>query len=69
MKTEDISNINDEDVRGSIKAMQRAALDARKIAMQTNTAIIVMQNGKMVRITADELRQQSAESLNHGDSA
>ena len=60
MKTEDITNITDDDVLGSMAAMQRAALEARKIAIQTNTAIIVMQDGKMVRITADELRQHAA---------
>ncbi len=68
MKAKDIANISDDDVQGSIKAMQRAALEARKIAMQTNTAIIIMKNGKMVRITADELRQQLAASSNTGDS-
>ena len=60
MKAEDITNITDDDVLGSMAAMQRAALEARKIAIQTNTAIIVMQDGKMVRITADELRQHAA---------
>lgn len=63
MKAEGIAKITDEDLRGSVNAIQRAALEARKIAIQTNTAIIVMQNGKMVRMTADELRQQSAASL------
>ncbi|WP_315549578.1 hypothetical protein [Lautropia mirabilis] len=39
-------------------AMQRAAQMARQIAIQTNTAIILHQDGKMVRITANQLREQ-----------
>lgn len=39
-------------------ALERAADLARKTAIQTDTAIIVVKDGKRVRITADELRQQ-----------
>jgi F420-dependent methylenetetrahydromethanopterin dehydrogenase len=38
--------------------MKRAAIMARELAVQTNTAIIVVRDGKIVRVTADELRQQ-----------
>jgi hypothetical protein len=36
--------------------MRRAAELARQIAIQTNTAIVVVRDGKPVRITAEELR-------------
>ena len=39
-------------------AIQRAAELARKTAIQTDTAIIIVKDGKRVRVTADELRQQ-----------
>ena len=38
--------------------MQRAAQSARDIAIQTNTAIIVVRNGQRIRITAAELRKE-----------
>lgn len=59
MTPEDLSKARNPDQRGSLAAMQRAAAMAREIAIQTNTAIIVVQDGKRVRITADELRAQA----------
>jgi hypothetical protein len=38
--------------------MKRAARMARDIAIQTNTVIIVVKNGVIVRLTADELRKE-----------
>lgn len=58
MKKQDISTAKDSDLRASQAAMQRAAALARQVAIQTNTAIVVEQNGKVLRVTADELRQQ-----------
>lgn len=46
----------DPDLRASLVAMQRAARAAREEAVRTNTDIIVMRDGQLVRITADELR-------------
>ena len=47
-----------KDLVGSLAAMQRAAKMAREIAVKTNTAIVLHKDGKTVRITADELREQ-----------
>jgi len=58
VKAIDVSKAKDPDIRNSLPAMQRAAELARQIAIATNTAIIVMRDGKRVRISADELRQQ-----------
>lgn len=56
MKPRDLSEARNPDLRGSLAAMQRAAKLAREIAIQTNTAIVIMRDGKPVRVTAEELR-------------
>jgi imidazolonepropionase-like amidohydrolase len=58
MNTKDISQAKNKDLAGSLAAMKRAAVMARELAVQTNTAIVVVRDGKIVRITADELRKQ-----------
>lgn len=45
-------------MRGSLAAMIRAAELAREIAIQTNTAIVIVKDGKPVRVTAEELRKE-----------
>ena len=40
------------------EALKRAALRAREVAIQTNTGIVVMIDGKMVTISAAELRAE-----------
>jgi hypothetical protein len=59
VKPDDISLAKNPDIRGSMAAMRRAAKAARQIAIQTNTAIIVARDGKPVRVSAEELRQES----------
>jgi len=54
----DLSKAKNPDLRASLAAMLRAAQLARSTAMQTDTAIVVVQNNKPVRITADELRRR-----------
>lgn len=57
MNLQDISQAKNPDLRASLIAMQRAAVLARQVAIQTNTAIVVELEGKVVRIPASELRQ------------
>jgi hypothetical protein len=57
MMQKDISRAKNPDLRASPAAMRRAAEMARKLAMQTDTEIVVMRNGKPVRITAVQLRE------------
>lgn len=64
MKTPDISTAKSADLRASLTAMRRAAKSARQTAIQTDTAIVVVKEGKLMRIPADELRQ----SLSHKSS-
>jgi hypothetical protein len=54
---EDLSKAGSPFLRGSLAAMQRAAEEARRIAIETNTAIIVVRDGKTVRVPAEELRR------------
>lgn len=46
------------DLANAQRAMERAAKMAREIAIQTNTAIVVVRDGKPVRIPAEELRKE-----------
>ena len=59
MSTKDISNAKDPDLRVSLGALRRAAQQARKIAIQTETNLVIVKDGRMQRISADELRQQA----------
>lgn len=53
----DISEAKDPDLRASLAAMRRAAAMARQTAIQTDTGIIVVREGKPVRISAKQLRE------------
>ncbi|MCA1596591.1 MAG: hypothetical protein LC772_09240 [Chloroflexi bacterium] len=57
MTEQELSRAKNPDLRGSLAAMRRAAEMARQTAIQTNTAIVVVKDGKLVRIPADELRR------------
>jgi hypothetical protein len=59
MNTKDLSKANDPDVRASLVALQRAAQLARKTAIQTDTAIVIVKDGQMVRISGEELRARA----------
>lgn len=54
----DIQNSLDPDIAGSYNAMIRAGQSAIQTAIQTNTAIVTIINGKIVRIPAAELIKQ-----------
>ena len=56
MRSSDLSEAKDPVMRGSMAAMKRAAALARKIAIQTDTGIVVVRDGKVVRIPAAQLR-------------
>jgi hypothetical protein len=46
------------DLIASVTAIKRAAQLARQTAIQTNTAIVVIKDGMLCRISAEELKQQ-----------
>lgn len=61
MILDDLSKAKDKDIPASVGAMNRAAAMARKIAVQTNTGIVVVQDKRIVLVTADELRKREIE--------
>lgn len=46
-----------EFVRGALAALKRAAAEARRIAIETDTGIVVVRSGKTVFISAQQLRK------------
>lgn len=63
MKQKDLATARNSDMRASLAAMQRAAQAARQLALQTNTAIVLVEDGKPVRILAEQLRKLQAENV------
>ena len=57
MTVDQLSQAKDKDLPASLIAIRRAARAARVLAVQTETAIIVMRDQKLLRISADELRE------------
>jgi hypothetical protein len=53
----DLAQAKNPKLRGSLAAMRRAAALARKVAIQTDTGIVIVRDGKPVRISAAELRE------------
>lgn len=49
MNNKPISLARDEDARNALAALERAAIRARQIAAQTQTAIVVVRNGQLIK--------------------
>jgi len=62
MKPRDISEAKNPDLPASLTAMRRAAAAARETAIRTGTAIVVVRDGKPVRIPAAQLRERTGAS-------
>lgn len=60
VNTLDISTAGDPDLRVSMQAMRHAAELARKTTIQTGTHLVVVRNGQLLRISAQELIEQTA---------
>lgn len=60
MNAQDLSKAKNPDVRAALGALRRAAQLARKTVMQTNTHLVIMKEGRLLRIAASELVQQDA---------
>jgi len=58
MNQVDIAKAKDPDLRASLQAIQRAALAARAVAVQTNTSIVIVQNAQLVRLSAVEIKKE-----------
>lgn len=59
MKPRDISQARNPDLRASQAALRCAAALARKTAINSGTDLIVVRDGRTVRISADTLRSQA----------
>lgn len=58
MTQHELHNAKDKDLIASLEAIKRAAVLARKQAIQTDTAIVVLKDQKITRLTAEEIRQE-----------
>lgn len=57
MTQEQLSQAKDKNLPASLIAMRRAGRLARELAVRTDTAIIVLRNQTLVRVSAEELRK------------
>lgn len=51
----DIREARDPAMRGSLAALERAAEEARRIAIQTGTELIVMRDGQICSLPPEEI--------------
>lgn len=58
MNPKDITKAKNADLRASMAAMQRAAKLARQTAIETNTHIVVVRDGKLIVVDAKTLREE-----------
>lgn len=59
MSGNDLSEAKDPDVRASLGALRRAAQLARKTAILTETNLVIVKDGCMLHLSADELRRRA----------
>jgi hypothetical protein len=59
MSTQDLGKAKSPELRASLTALRRAAALARKTAIQTDTDLVIVKDGKLVRISADQLRREA----------
>lgn len=58
MNTKNIFEAKDPFLKESFLALQEAAKLAREVAIRTNTGIVILQDGEVVTVSAEELRAQ-----------
>ena len=62
MNLKELSQAKNPDLRASLEALRRAAGQARRTAIQTGTNLVVVEDGQLRRISADELSRQAESS-------
>lgn len=67
MTVQELSKAKDPDLAASVAAMHRAGVAARKIAVQTDTGIVIVKDNQLQRISADTLRRTMQESEGQGN--
>lgn len=51
----EVRELDDPVIRGALAALNRAAEDARRIAIQTGTELIVLRDGKICSLSPEEI--------------
>lgn len=59
MKAQDLAKAQNPDMRAALGALRRAAQMARATAIQTNTHLVVMKDGRIQRIAASVLASET----------
>jgi hypothetical protein len=58
MTPQELNTAKNQDLIASLAAMKRAAAFARKQAIQTDTAIVVLKDQKIIRLTAEDILRE-----------
>lgn len=58
MTPQELNSAKNQDLIASLAAMKRAAALARQQAIQTDTAIVILKDQKIVRLTAEDIRKE-----------
>lgn len=58
MNAKDITKAKDADLRSSLTALRRASTLARRSAVETNTSIVLVRDGRLIVVEADALREE-----------
>jgi imidazolonepropionase-like amidohydrolase len=61
MTQQDLAKAKDPDLEASLRAIKRAAVLARKTAIQTDTGIVIVEDGKIVYVSAEQLQREQKE--------
>lgn len=59
MTPKQLHHAKDPDLLASVQAMQRAAKLARQTAIQTQTSLVIVDNQKMLHLSAQQLSEQA----------
>lgn len=62
MTVKDLAKAQSPEMRASLAALRRAAALARKTAIQTDTDLVIVKDGRLVRIPADQLRRDAGDA-------
>ena len=66
MTAQELHNAKNKDLFASLAAMRRAAALARKQALQTDTAIIILQNEKILRLHGEDIcKTEKKDEIKH----
>lgn len=66
MTPQELNTAKNQDLIASLAAMKRAAALARQQAIQTDTAIVILKDQKIVRLTAEDIRKEDRTRESNG---